>query len=89
MAKVYAPLLAIAAKQILDGKCEEASVVFAAAATMYVQLGPRKVMEGMTKAFRERIKGESDRADGKKPTKLVKFFRSRFTIPWAFGRVVE
>ncbi len=58
---MYAPLLAIAAKQILDGKCEEASAVFAAAATtMYVQLGPRKVMEGMTKAFREWIKGESE-----------------------------
>ena len=79
---VYAPLLAIAAKQLLDGKRQEAPIFLAVAATTHGELGPEsiKAMETITKAFRERVERVGDRADGKKPAELVKSFRSRFRL---------
>lgn len=75
-------MLAIAAKQLLDGKRQEAPIFLAVAATTHGELGPEsiKAMETITKAFRERVERVGDRADGKKPAELVKSFRSRFRL---------
>jgi hypothetical protein len=72
---VYAPLLAIA-KQLLDGKCQAASIFLPAPATTRYAASTNghdhAYMETIAKTYRKWIEYVGDRAHGKKLAVLVK-----------------
>ena len=76
---VYSPLMAIAAKQHLDGKRVVLPSFLAVVGTTHGELGAESIhlIENLTACYREKLDREGERPDGQKPTDLTANFRTR------------
>ena len=87
---MYAPLVAIAAKQKLDGKRAVTPRFFAAVCSTLGEYGQDtcKLPEFITAAFKEKMVRMGDRCDDQKPAWLSAAFRNklRTSIQFAVGK---